>query len=296
MTTLSGIRTMPLSSVVVRPPSMVRCMMAFARREFRDAIASRWFLLYTIAFAVLAIAVSFMSLAGAGSMGFAGFGRTAAGLLNLVMLIVPLMAITAGAGSIAGERERGTLLYLLSQPVSRSELLLGKFVGLAMSLCVSVCIGFGLSALAVGLFAGGADAGVFIMLAGATCVLAMVMLGVGMLISVVSRRGGVAMGLALFVWLALVFASDLGLMAGAMVFKLRVQELFALAVMNPLQAFKMGVIVEMNGSLDVLGPAGVYAMQTLGGGLRWMLLGVVTAWGLACVGAALVLFAKRSAV
>ncbi len=296
MTTLSTSHVASMSSVVVRPPSSVRCMIAFARREFRDALASRWFMLYTLAFAVLAIAVSFMSLAGAGSMGFAGFGRTAAGLLNLVMLIVPLMAITAGAGSIAGERERGTLLYLLSQPVSRGEVLLGKYVGLGAALCVSVCVGFGLSALAVGLFAGGADAGVFIMLAGATCLLAMVMLSVGMLISVVSRRGGVAMGIALFVWLALVFASDLGLMAGAMVFKLRVQELFALAVINPLQAFKMGVIVEMNGSLDVLGPAGVYAMQALGGGLRWVLLGVVSAWGVVCVGTAMVLFAKRSAV
>jgi len=75
-----------------RAPSLISGTLAFARREFRDAIASRWFLLYTLAFTVLAVAVSFMSLSGVGTNGFAGFGRTTAGLLNLIMLIVPLMA------------------------------------------------------------------------------------------------------------------------------------------------------------------------------------------------------------
>lgn len=120
--------------------------LAFARREFREAMARRWFLLYTIAFAVLAVAVSFVSLAGVGSYGFAGFGRTTAGVLNLVMLLVPLIALTAGSGAIAGERERGTLLYLLAQPVSRFEILLGKFFGLAAALCCSLFLGFGFSA------------------------------------------------------------------------------------------------------------------------------------------------------
>lgn len=289
--------TLPYSATIsVRPPSALRCIIAFARRELRDALASRWFLLYTVAFAVLAAAVSFMSLAGAGSMGFAGFGRTAAGLLNLVMLIVPLMAITAGAGSIAAERERGTLLYLLSQPVSRTEVLLGKFLGLAVALGVSVCVGFGLSALAVAIMAGGADARAFVILAALTCLLAVVMLAVGMLISVVSRRGSVAMGLALFVWLTLVFVSDLGLMAGAVLFRFRAHELFLAAVANPLQAFKTAVILELNASLDVLGPAGVYAMQSMGDWLRWVLLGVLCAWMIVTLGLALVLFARRSAV
>lgn len=296
MTAISTTSPSAPSPLAYKPASAARCILAFARRELRDALASRWFLLYTLAFAVLATAVSFMSLAGAGSLGFAGFGRTAAGLLNLVMLIVPLMAITAGAGCIAGERERGTLLYLLAQPVARVEVLLGKFLGLAVAMIVSVCLGFGLSALAVAILAGGADAGVFIMLAAYTSLLAVVMLAVGMLISVISRRGGVATGIALFVWLLLVFVSDLGLMAGAIVFKLRVQELFAIAVVNPLQAFKMAVIVEMNASLDVLGPAGVYAMQTLGASMRWVLLAVLAAWGILSLGLALVLFTRRSPV
>jgi Cu-processing system permease protein len=271
-------------------------VLSVARRELRDAVGSRWFILYTIAFAALAFGVSYVSLASAGSQGLAGFSRTAAGLLNLVMLIVPLMAITAGCASIAGERERGTLLYLLAQPLSRLEIALGKFVGLTLALCASLCMGFGVCAGALALRGGGAGAGVFLTLVGYTCLLAAVMLAVGLLISAASRKSGVATGVGVFTWLTLVFASDLGLMAGALVFRLRVQELFALAMINPLQAFKMGVISQMNTTLDVLGPAGIYATQTFGPSLQWLLVGVLAVWVVAALGLACAVFRWRAPV
>lgn len=295
MTTLP-IETNRVSSESGSHLSRVSSVLAFARREFRDAISSRWFILYTVAFTVLAVAVSFMSLAGSGSHGFAGFGRTTAGLLNLIMLVVPLMALIAGAGSIAGERERGTLLYLLAQPISRTELLLGKYIGLAIALCCSMCIGFGLSAGVLAWRVGGVGINSFVMLVVFTCGLALAMLSVGMLLSVISRRSGVATGLGLFAWLILVFLSDLGLMAGTILFKLRVQEVFVIGVMNPLQAFKMAVIVSMNASLDVLGPVGMYASHTFGGALPWILALVLLGWTVVPMLIALFLFSKRGSV
>lgn len=278
------------------PPTFVGGAWSFARREFRDALSSRWFLLYTIAFTVLAVGVSFLSLSGSGSHGFAGFGRTAAGLLNLIMLVVPLMALTAGAGTIAGERERGTLMYLLAQPVSRTQILLGKYFGLAIALVCSLCIGFGVSAGVLAWRAGGVGVQSFLVLVGLTILLALAMLSVGVLISVLSRRSSVAVGISLFVWLALVFVSDLGLMAGSLIFKLRVQEVFALASLNPLQAFKMGVIVSMNASLDVLGPVGAYASHTLGGAMSWVLAGSIIAWIVLPLAAATMIFARRKSI
>jgi len=277
-------------------PTLVGGVVLFARREFRDAVASKWFLLYTIAFTTLAIGISFLSLTGVGSSGFAGFGRTAAGLLNLVMLVVPLMALTAGAGSIAGERERGTLLYLLAQPVSRTQVLLGKYLGIAVALICSLCIGFGISGGVLAWRAGGVGLVSYALLVGATAVLSLAMLSVGMLISVVSRRSAVATGIALFTWLGLVFVSDLGLMASAVVFKLRVQEIFGLAAANPLQSFKMSIIVGINASLDVLGPVGAYASRSLGDGLPWVLAGSLAAWTVIPLSLAVVLFARRGTV
>ncbi len=285
-----------LNEAISKSPSLISGACAFAKREFRDALSSKWFLLYTLAFTILAVGVSYLSLSGVGSHGFAGFGRTAAGLLNLIMLVVPLMALTAGAGSIAGERERGTLLYMLAQPVSRPQVLLGKYLGLAAALVCSLCIGFGVSAGVLAWRAGGVGVGSYAMLVGFTAMLALAMLSLGILISVVSRRSSVATGIALFVWLTLVFVSDLGLMASSVLFKLRVQEVFSLAIVNPLQSFKMGVIVNMNASLDVLGPVGAYASHTLGDALPWILGGTLVAWIIAPLGLSIVLFLRRSSV
>jgi Cu-processing system permease protein len=295
---LNGVSHHPTVKPATTVPclSLVRSIMLIARREFRDALSSKWFILYTIAFTTLAIGVSFMSLAGSGEHGFAGFGKTAAGLLNLIMLVVPLMALTAGAGTIAGERERGTLLYLLAQPISRTELLLGKFTGLSIALTCSLCIGFGLSAGLLAWRAGGVGAGSFLMLVLFTSVLALSMLSLGVLISVQSRRAGVATGISLFVWLGLVFLSDLGLMAGSVLFKLRVQEIFALAIVNPLQAFKMNVIVNLNASLDVLGPVGIYATQEYGASLPWLLTGVIVLWCVLPLTLAALIFRKRGGI
>lgn len=296
LTTTAQQGGLPESTATPKYVSRMQSVLLFAKREFLDALSSRWFILYTVAFSVLAIAVSFMSLAGSGSQGFAGFGRTTAGLLNLIMLVVPLMALIAGAGSIAGERERGTLLYLLAQPISRSELLLGKYLGLCVAMCCSMGIGFGLSAGVLAWKAGGVGLGSFSMLILFTCMLSLAMLSIGMLLSVISRRSGVATGLGLFCWLVLVFVSDLGLMAGTVLFKLRVQEVFSIAIINPLQAFKMGVIVNMNASLDVLGPVGTYASHTYGDALSWILFTMLILWIILPLAAAMLLFQKRGGI
>ena len=86
------------------------------QKELRDALRNRWFLLYAVAFAGLSVALAWFSVSGTGSYGVAGFGRTTAGLINLILLIVPLMGLTLGALSLAGEREKGTLVLFHVTP------------------------------------------------------------------------------------------------------------------------------------------------------------------------------------
>ena len=128
-----------------------RIVTTLFKKEISDSLNNRWFMLYAAAFTGLALLLSWLSLSagGTGYTGFASFGRTAASLVNLVLLVVPLMALTIGAGSLSGERERGTLTYLLSQPVNRLEVLLGKYLGLAGALLGALALGFGLSAMVI---------------------------------------------------------------------------------------------------------------------------------------------------
>ncbi len=252
-------------------------------------------MLYAGAFTGLALLLSWLSLSGGGTgyTGFAGFGRTTASLVNLVLLVVPLMALTIGAGSLSGERERGTLHYLLAQPVNRVEVLLGKYLGLAASLLGALALGFGLSGAVIAGQGGQADAGAYGLLVIFAFTLALGMLSLGFLISVLTRKAAVATGIALFLWLTLVFGGDLGLMGTTLAFKLPIQTLFNLALFNPLQVFKMSALISINATLDVLGPAGIYAMQTYRDDLTWLFLGSLIAWIVLPLFAAYTIFARR---
>ena len=97
-------------------------------------------------------------------IGLAGFGRTSASLINLVLLIVPLMGLTLGALSLAAEREKGTLLYLLAQPVNQLELLLGKFIGMSLALMATLTLGFGLTGLMIAANGGSSEVRTYLLL------------------------------------------------------------------------------------------------------------------------------------
>ncbi len=296
MTTLTG--TMPGAAAgqtsTHAAPSFVRNIATIAGRELRDAVRSRWFVLYTLAFAVLGLGISYVAAVGAGGAGLSGFGRTTAGLINLVLLVVPLMALTAGAGTIASDRERGMLPYLLAQPISRTEVLLGKYVGLAAALLACLCLGLGACAAILAWKGEATRPASMLWLAGLSFALALGMLSLGMLISSVARRASVAVGVAIFLWLTLVFVTDLGLMAGAMALKLRIEELFALSLINPLQVFKMWSLHAVDATLDVLGPAGLYASEEFGPKLHFIFGGVLTAWVVVPLAVAAAVFSRRS--
>jgi Cu-processing system permease protein len=263
------------------------------QKELRDALRNRWFLLYAVAFTGLSVALAWFSVSGAGSFGVAGFGRTTAGLINLILLIVPLMGLTLGALSLAGEREKGTLVYLLAQPISGAELLLGKFVGLALALTAALVIGFGLTGVLMALSTGGGDFMVYLTLLGLSVLLAVASLSLGFLISAAVRRAATAVGVALFLWLVLVYFGDLGLMSTAVVVQMDVQQMLALALANPLQVFKIAAVLDLRDNLEVLGPAGIYAFRTYGAVLWPLLVGLLLVWVIAPFLLATVVFKKR---
>ncbi len=257
-----------------------KIIVTLVKKEINDSLGNRWFILYGATFTGLALLLSWLSLSsgGTGYSGFAGFGRTAASLVNLVLLVVPLMGLTIGAGSLAGERDQGTLHYLLAQPINRLELLLGKYLGLAISLLGTLALGFGLSGAVIARAGGQTDLWAYGLLVAFAFSLALGMLSLGFLISVLARKVAVATGVALFLWLLFVFGGDLGLMGTTLAFKLPIRTLFHLALLNPLQLFKMSALMGINATLDVLGPAGLYAIQTSRDSLTWLLLGSLLAW------------------
>lgn len=270
----------------------LKVLASVARRELREALRNKWLWLYAAGFAALALALSRAGLAAAGYSGLGGFGRTAASLVNALLLFVPLMGLSVGAATLAADRERGTLLYLLAQPVSRAEVFWGKALGAALALLAALGLGFGLAGLALAA-GGGSSAGVYLRLAGYTVLLALAALGLGMALSALTRKAATAAGAALLVWLALVFMADLGLVGATLALRPPPAGLLAWVLVSPLQAYKLGAIFSLNATLDTLGPAGQYAVYRFGAALPGLLAGVLAAWIAAGFGAACGLFTRR---
>ncbi len=274
----------------------VRNVAILLAKELRDAWRNRWFLLYSTAFAVLALAMSWLSLVGVAGTGFAGLGRTAASLVNLVILIVPLMGLTLGAAGIAGERESGSFLYLLSQPVGRLEVVLGKFLGVGTAVIAALLLGFGIAALVIARRVGEVAAGPFLAFLGLAALVALASVSVGLLVSALSKKSSLASGVALLLWLAFVLLGDLGLMGTSLVMRLGSPELLAAALVNPLQQFKLAAILTLRGGLEVLGPAGLYAERTFGDALVPMLAGGLVLWIVLPLAATALVVERRGAL
>jgi Cu-processing system permease protein len=266
-------------------------LFALTAKEFGDTTRSRWLGGFILAFCALGLG---LSLVGnwTSSLGGGGFGRTTAALINLILLIVPLMSLTAGSLALSSERERRTLEFLLSLPLRRSDVFWAKFLGCGAALLFALGAAFATLGAVLVLRGGLRDLAVYAGCFLATVLLSAVCLALGLLASSRSRRAAQGVGLALIVWLCLVFAGDLGLLGAAVAVRLRPGFLLAAAWLNPLSLYRLLAIDAMASDLDVLGPAGLCARDSLGAWLRPAALAGLLTWLLGALAAARLAFLR----
>ncbi len=119
-----------------------------ARKELADGLRNRWLLAISLLFALLSVGIAWFGAAAAGQVGFTSVPATVASLTSLATFLMPLIALLLAYDAIVGEEEGGTLL-LLTYPLGRGQLLLGKFLGHGLILALATLIGFGSAALAI---------------------------------------------------------------------------------------------------------------------------------------------------
>src|SRR5215472_6118299 len=103
-------------------------LLLVARQELVLAARARSIQIFAAVFGVLALTVAGSGYVLTGGVGVQDFARTAASLLQLVLLMVPLMALLLGVVALSGER--GSLELLFAQPLARGDILFGKLLGL----------------------------------------------------------------------------------------------------------------------------------------------------------------------
>jgi Cu-processing system permease protein len=235
-----------------------------ARQELVINIRNRWTLVFAGVFGILVLAISYFGLVTAGTVGFQGFARTSASLLNMVLYIIPLVALTMGTLSFTSEKSASELLF--SQPVTRGEILVGKFLGLFASIFTAMLIGFGLAGVIIAAKAGNEGALRYPALIGFSLLLALIFLSLSAFISAICRRKSKAFGVALFVWFFFVLFYDLVVIGATFLFKERTANAFLFGSLfgNPVDMVRVASLMTLNGK-DIFGVGGAALLRFLGG-------------------------------
>ena len=249
------------------------------QKEARDAVKNKWFIIYTLSLTVLAVLLVYLGYSRGSLIGYRGYGKTAASLINLILLFIPLIALVTGSISISGERENRTLAYLLSHPVNKVEIIIGKYLGILLSITFAVFLSFGLAGLLIYIKGTNESSVNYILTTFLSVLLAASLLSVGFLISTFNSKISKSISIGILLWFIFLIVGDLGIIGTSTGLNLGVKETFYLAIINPLEAYKIASILTLTPRFEILGPAGIYALNSLGkANLFILLVSIQLAW------------------
>ena len=268
---------------------------AIAGREVLAGIRNRWMLAASLLLGVLALTLAFVGSSPAGPVAASRLAITVVSLSSLSIFLVPLIGLLVSYDTLVGEIERGTMPLLMTYPVTRWRIVLGKFAGQVAILAIATVIGFGVAALITGLGEGGdAEAWrAFGVMVGGSILLGAAFIALGTLFSAVVAERGTAAGISVAAWLVFVVLFDMALLAILVADEGQVVsgDLFrVLLLLNPTDVYRMLTLAgsETVGALS--GMAGVSAEAAFGHAL---LLPVMVLWIAAPLALAGLLFGRK---
>lgn len=254
-----------------------RQIVSIAQKEFWDRIRNRWVLAVAVIFTLFALVIAYFGAAQQGAVGFKSIDLTIASLVSLAIYLVPLIALILGYDAIVGERERGSLDLLLSMPLTRLELLLGKYFGLAAALAFSTLAGFGLVGLILSYQLDMESLFHYVGFMFSALLMGMAFLSLAVLISVVASNKVVASGVAIGLWFLYVLVYDLMLLGLLVITEGKFSDLVLplLLMLNPADVFRILNIFSMEEVRSLYGLATVFPPALAS---PWLLGGVMLFW------------------
>ncbi len=116
-------------------------MLKILKYSFYDLIRSRWSYVYLLFYLALGFVLLFLN---------SDLSKAVITLMNVIIILVPLIGTIFGVMYYYNSKEFTELL--LAQPIKRSSIFLGQYLGVALSLSMSLILGLGLPFVMYGLF------------------------------------------------------------------------------------------------------------------------------------------------
>ena len=231
--------------------------------DLKESIRAKWFLVYSLVFGGLIALFFIAGVTESQVMGFSGLSRLLLMYIQITIIILPIFILITTVRSISGDRDSHVLEYMLSFPISLREYYWGKVVGRFITVYIPVFFAM-VIAIIYGVFKG-ADIpwAIFFLYTGLLFALSFSFLGIAFFISSFVKSSEVALGIAFFVWIFLLAFIDIALISLMMQNRFNEELIIGIALLNPMEIFRVSAISLFDPELTVMGPVAFYILDNI---------------------------------
>ncbi|NNE78377.1 MAG: ABC transporter permease [Pricia sp.] len=234
-------------------------MLKILKYSFYDLIRSRWSYVYFLFYLALGFVLLFLNN---------DVSKAVITLMNVIIVLVPLIGTIFGVMYYYNSKEFVELL--LAQPVKRSSIFLGQYLGVAGSLTLSLVLGLGIPFILYGLLRSDAIFNFSLLLViGAFLTLIFTALSFNIALSNENKIKG--FGYAVLLWLFLAVIYDGLFLMSLIVFEEYPLDTFSLAttMFNPIDLSRTLILLKLDISA-LLGYTGAVFKQFFGTNLGFL--------------------------
>ncbi len=273
----------------------MKMLWILAVKELRDGLRNRWIAAAILVLGGLALILSLLGSAPTGSVSASALDISVISLASLSVYLIPLIALMLSFDALVGEFERGTMMLLLTYPVTRWQVIMGKFLGHVLILFIAILIGYGGAILIMTILTGGSTEGwqAYALMMASSLLLGAAFIALGYLVSVLVKERATAAGAAIGLWLVFVVLYDL-ILFGVLLLdegQLMSQQLFSLLMLiSPTDTYRILNLSLFDGVSQAAGISGVASAAGMSGVL---LLSVMLLWVIVPLTLTLLVFQRR---
>ncbi len=239
-------------------------LLTIAKLDIKESTRSKWFIVYLIVFGGLMALFFVTGITDSVVMGFTGLSRLLLIYMQVTIVILPIFILITTVKSIAQDRESAILEYMLSFPVALRDYYWGKAIGRFVIVFSPVFLAL-VGGIVYGLFKGAEIPWkIFFIYSVLLFSLCTVFLGIAFFISTIVKSHDMALGASFVVWIVLLAFIDIALIGLMLQNRWDDQLIISIALLNPMEVFRVAAISLFDPELTVMGPVAYYLLDTFG--------------------------------
>ncbi len=243
-------------------------MLKILKYSFYDLMRSRWSYVYFFFYLLLGVVLLFLNN---------NLSKAVITLMNVIITLVPLIGTIFGVMYYYNSKEFTELL--LAQPVKRTSIFIGQYLGVALSLSMSLILGLGLPFIFYGIFKSNAIWDFILLLVTGTF-LTLIFTALAFNIALTNENKIKGFGYAILLWLFLAVIYDGIFLMSLVLFEDYPLDKFSLigSMLNPIDLSRILILLKLDISA-LLGYTGAVFKKFFGTNFGFIVSSVVlTLW------------------